>query len=268
MALTNLDLILPNLGSSPPVSPLGDIVSWSITEPTTPHNPHTHNGSTGTASVTAKATTDTFWTISEDATITVDGLEGSFEGTIDSTRIQPFNEHGDPSGATTFSVASVLNLLNAERTLPPVLNTPLSDVVTQYVAAVTPNLTVNWLATTNPTRTYGAWSGNVWTILKTLCAANKLEIALNGGMMIVRDLGAQTVRFDDPTHPGFDVENVSLSVTPGTGQFIEITYQDSTPINNEASYNYVSNPSVEVDATGFGVRTLSNGAIQGSRVSN
>lgn len=261
MALTNLNLNV--LGEN-----IKDIVAWSITEPSSPHNVHRSTGSTGTASVTTKATSDSFWTISEDATITVDGLQGSFEGTIDSTRIQPFNEHGDPSGATTFSVASVLNLLNAERTLPPVLNTPLSDVVTQYVAAVTPDLTVNWLATTNPTRTYGAWSGNVWTILKTLCAANKLEIALNGGVMIVRDLGAQTVRFDDPTHPGFDVENVSLSVTPGSGQFIEITYQDSTPINNEASYNYVSNPSVEVDATGFGVRTLSFGAIEGSRVSN
>ena len=118
---------------------------------------------------------------------------------------------------------------------------------------------MTWLATSDPIRTYGAWSGNVWNILKTLCAANRVEIALNGGQMIVRDLGTRVFRLDGPAQPGLDIENVAVSVSPGSGQFVEIIYRDARASDNQASYNYAENPSVEVNATGWDARTTAWG---------
>ena len=52
--------------------------------------------------------------------------------------MNPFAEHGEPGGPSHLGLASVLNLLNAERTLAPIIEEPLSAVFSQYVAAVTP----------------------------------------------------------------------------------------------------------------------------------
>jgi len=96
---------------------------------------------------------------------------------------------------------------------------------------------------------YPGWSGNLWEMLNQLSAANNVEISvLSGGSVVVRDTGTLSRQLTL-----VDAENVPrLAVTArGTGQYVDITWQQATQQANTEVYNARTtdnNASYQVDA--------------------
>lgn len=179
---------------------IGDIApGWRINETASPIDPASDGDGVGTISVTAVRNDNTPEVLLRPATLSHDTL-GAITGTID----------GADEGrvAVGLSIVPLGALLNAERTLPPVIGATLRSVFEQYVASVTNRITVNWLASSNPTRTYPGWTGNVLYMLNRLANANKVEIAHSGSLLTVRDFGSTTL----------DLSNVSGLVVRRTAR--------------------------------------------------
>lgn len=239
MAIENIELAMTGSGS------VGDILQgWTVTEGATPTNATDIGGGTGSVSMSARSKDSSVFVVDNDATITHKKL-GAIQGIVGN-----ITDGGSVSGMT---IAPTISLLSAERNMPPTGNQPLSTTISSYVAAVTDQLNVSYQATSDPNRVYGGWSGDVWSKLSELCAINKIEIAVSGNTLIVRDIGSTTLSINDSN-------SVSRTFsTQATGRSIDITCQNTTLVSTlgTAKYNYSQNPSVETNITGWTASNIS-----------
>jgi hypothetical protein len=246
VAGTDATLVMTGSGT------VGGIATWRVSESATPVDISDLSGGVGAVPLTAKANDDSKFIIRNNATFTHESL-GDIEGVVENVNVS--------SPQVSFTIAPTLSLLNVERVSPPTGSQPLSEIFATYVALVTDAITVDYQATTDPTRLYGGWSSNVWTAIKELCAANRVEAVPSGTTLVVRDLGSTEFTIDDS-----QTVDISLS-TDATGRAIDIVYQNYTLVSSTSLvYNYSQNPSVETNATGWAATKGTYGTITSGRV--
>lgn len=239
---------------------VGDVVSWSVTEPGTPHVITDSAGSTGVATITVKAQPGSYFLNEEQAQITVDAIAGTFSGTISVDSLSPFDDEA-VSGTTTLTLPADLNLLNSERRMDPIFEQDLQTVYATYIAAVTSDLDLVYNSTNNPVKSLPAWQGNVWTMLKALCAANRQEIVANGNQVLVRDIGTRVLDLTD-------YDGVTVRISLGTGKYVDGTHRGVKAVDNGLVWNYAENPSLETNGDGWGYDPGIFGSATSGRVSN
>lgn len=246
MAGSDVTLAMTGSGS------VGNVSTWRVSESATPVDISNLAGGVGGIPITAKSNDDSKFIVHNDATFSHEAL-GDIIGIVEGVTVSGI--------ATSFNVTPLLGLLNVERTSPPTGSQPLSEIFETYVALVTNLITVDYQATSDPTRLYGGWQGNVWTHLKELCAANRVEAVPSGSTLIVRNWGASEFVIDD--NQGVDI---SLS-TEAAGRSIDIVYQNYTLVSSTSLvYNYSQNPSLETNATDWAATKGTYGTITSGRV--
>lgn len=216
----------------------GDVVpGWSVTEAATTVNPNISSDGTGLIVASTKAHDDSDFLVDNNAVATHDDL-GTIEGLLGDVTV------GNTVG---LNIQPLLSLLNVERNMPPTGEQPLSEIFAAYVAAVTPQLSVSYQASSDPLRIYPGWSGSVWFHLNQLCAINKVEIASTGSTIVVRDIGSVTKTVDEK-------QGISRTFsTAATGRNVEVVCQNTVLIGSlpGSKYNYSANPSLETNTTGW-----------------
>lgn len=218
---------------------IGDIgVGWSVTEEATPVSPTDSSGGTGALDVGAHQNSDSRFVIDNNLTMTHPTL-GDFSGLI--------TDVGLDGSAVSFSAATYLSLLTVERTMATTGSQLLSQIIAGYVSAVTSQITVSYLATSDPLRTYPGWSGNVWLYLKALAVANRVELAISDNVLIVRDIGSTVYTITDSTPPRIRQNNNA------TGRSFDMVVVNPTliPTLGTSLYNYSQNPSLVTLVTGW-----------------
>jgi len=228
---------------------IGDVVSgWSVNSATTPANPNVIPETTGSVSFTATIKPDTVFIVDDEVSFVHEFL-GTVQGFVGDITI------------TDNSVSGFINkklaLLDVERNMPPTSELPLSEIIQAYVEEVTDQVTVSYIATTDPYAAFPGWSGSVWQRINELCALYSLEVSVSSGTLIIRDMGTQ--QFTIP-----DQSNVSRTInTRSAGLFIDVVYQQSELVSSDSTYkwNYSQNPSVETNSTNWATTNGAYGTI-------
>lgn len=161
---------------------------WRITETTSPIDPASDGDGVGIISLSALRTNQSSEILLRSGELAHDRL-GTISGTIDNA--------DEGRNVVSFDLVPLGALLNAERTVPPVIGQTLQSIVEGYVASITDRITVQWDASENPTRTYPGWTANVLYMLNRLAAVNRVELVHSNGLLIVRDLGSTVLDLSD-----------------------------------------------------------------------
>lgn len=219
---------------------VGDVqTGWTVTENSTSVNVADSGGGTGAVSLSTKAKADSKFVIDNNAVFEHPKL-GTITGTVTNTSVTDYG--------VGMAVAPMVSLLSVERTMPPTGSQPLSEIIAQYVGAVTDKVTVEYQATNNPTRVYIGWTGDVWYHLNQLAAINKVEIVVVGTALIVRDLGSAILSIDDKNSTSTSYN------TQGGGRNVQIVNHNAVlvPTLPGFKYNYSTNPGVETNTLNWG----------------
>jgi hypothetical protein len=231
---------------------IGDIATgWSIEEDATPVNPTDSSAGTGVISLNAKSTPTSKFIIDNQITVTHDDL-GDIDGVITNSSVQGVG--------VSFSVSTLLSLLVVTKVAPPIGPLNLSTIIQSYVALCSDQITVVYEASNDPIRIYGGWSGEVWYYLKQLAAINQIQFSFSDSNLIVTDLGSTIYELDDSTAVTFSTDRAS------TGRSINIVNQNTELATPTVITNYITNPSLETNATGWFFTTITYGAATVGRI--
>lgn len=98
----------------------------------------------------------------------------------------------------------------------------LSAVFQSYLDALNAGLTLDYQATEDPYIAAPGWSDSVWTKLNELCVAHNVEIGIDEGAIVVRDIGTGTLETEDFTP-------ISRSISAeGASRFVDVQYTNAT----------------------------------------
>lgn len=228
--------------------------AWTVEEDATPIAVDDTFGGVGQITLTGgqfngdPTRQDTRFIASKSATFTHDSVDeangqtalGSIQGTV--TGLQTKGQ------GASFGIVPLLGLLSGVTVNAlPTGQQNLSAIFAVYVALATPQITVNFTASSDPLRVYGAWSGDLWTMLKQLASVNRVELALIGAQLTVRDLGSTILALDDEQACA-----LNIPALPTCQQF-QMTIQNTTAVSSGSStvINYSQNPSLETNTTGW-----------------
>lgn len=106
----------------------------------------------------------------------------------------------------------------------------LSTAFTYYIRLCVPDAVIDFQAASDPDVIFPAWSGDVWSKLKELCAAYAVELAYVAGEYVVRDIGGTTLTIDNKTVPTITPSNVF------GGRQVNIVVQNSTVAEDALIY--------------------------------
>ena len=231
---------------------------WRISETASPLNPASDGDGVGVISLVAPKNDLSPEIILRSGQVSHDTL-GTISGTID--------QADEGRSAVSLDLVPLGVLLNAERTVPPVIDLTLRQVIETYVAAITDRITVQWQASSNPSRTYPGWTGNVLYMLNRLAMVNKVELIHRDGLLIVRDLGSVTLDVTDVE--GLVVKRSTRSSARKTRVTRTAAVGVPTPPQGRKT-NYTFDPNSEVVTTpsAWFARTLGGGSFVSTGRSN
>jgi hypothetical protein len=154
------------------------LADYSVTEDSTPLVAGDTSGGIGQLDLHIDADDTSIYLLGAEAELS-DALYGTARGVITSV--------SEVDGELSVTAPSALNGLAVTRTMPPFGNIPLSLVLREYFEACGVGRT-NLLVDPAVDRyvSYPGWTGDVWTQLKNICAAEKLEITIVDDVVHVR----------------------------------------------------------------------------------
>lgn len=152
---------------------------YTVTEDSTPVDPSDNTGGTGQFTVTFPEPAAAQQLYAKTASL-VDDNQGTLAGSV-------IGMNGS-DGILTITSSSRLNLLNADRYIPPFSGT-LGDWFEAALAlvGVTTEYIVDEEIASNPV-VYRGMSGNVWDNVKLVCIAQSVEIALVSNIIVIRPI--------------------------------------------------------------------------------
>lgn len=98
----------------------------------------------------------------------------------------------------------------------------LSELMQRYLDSLGAGLSLDYQATNDPYIAAPGWSDSVWTKLNELCVAHGVEIGIDDGTIVVRDIGVGTLNTEDATPIS---RNVSAE---GASRFVDVQYTNAT----------------------------------------
>lgn len=236
--------------STPVPGVAGDIGrGWSIQQFATSADVTSNESGTGSASVTLPANSKTRFLSGKEVTVTHG--QNSFTGHVDSiARLG--------SGGVGLGVSSLMSVTNVEVTAPPIGDTQASEVLRLYLGLVTDRLSIDWQSSTNPLMSIRGWRGNLWYNLREFASSLRMQLTIQGSTVIVRALD------ESPVLNIQDAKDVEYSIKgDDTARELDVWYDNPVyvPSVTTLARNLDTNPSVEVNSTGWGAGMVVGGGI-------
>ncbi len=202
---------------------LTNIETYSITEDATTIDPSNYNGGAGQITVQTQdnvaADMREFYTAAltlEDTTL------GQVQGTV--------RGMASTSGALTLTADSIVGLLNVDKLVEPQTGT-LGQAFTYYLGLVdlAGSLSVDSAIASRQVY-YRGWDGNVWDNIKRILTAERIELTLVDGRIVVRPLRTQEIRTDYFTQSGWELNSQQVA------NKVRVHYYSNTLLNQGEVY--------------------------------
>ena len=189
-----------------------DAHDYTVTEDSTPVDPSDNSGGTGQFTVTIPEPTASQQMYAQTATL-VDTSQGTITGSVIGLNAS--------NGILTVTAGSRLDLLNADRSIPPYTGTlgGWFEMVLDLVS-VTSDFIVDD-AITSRTVVYRASVGNVWDAVKLVCIAQSVELALVSNIIVIRPMRLRSAFTRRDMSQGWSLAGADLART------VEIAYYDN-----------------------------------------
>lgn len=222
-----------------------DQIGWNVTETVTPPAMGMQSSGQGAVNFEQPYEPDLEFVYESTATVEHERL-GSVAGRLGGGS---FSGEDGLELPTQFTMTSILGGLSVQRQSGPVINGSLEDVYTQYIRLVyASGVEVDYQATDANLYNYAGWEGNVWEHLCQLGAATGTELLVQGGTVVIRDIGVNLVNFKNiiPT-PSYDINQENA------GRTVDYVIKNAEAVQSSLDfiYNYVLNPTVETNANGW-----------------
>lgn len=129
----------------------------------------------------------------------------------------PVSLEGDLISITGGTNSPTVRFYSADSPTPK-----LSRLFQNYLDSLDAGLTLDYRATNDPYIAAPGWSDSVWTKLNELCVAYGVEIGIDDGTIVIRDIGVGTLDTEDVTP-------VSRSISgEGASRFVDVQYTNAT----------------------------------------
>lgn len=202
-----------------------NVSEYTVTENATPIDPSDSRGGVGTISVKLVEDPNQSLLLLNDTVVLDDSLRGTVGGVV--------TDVGGNGAVLDLTADSRLSLLLAPREAAAQYGT-LGQAFVYYLGLVglTANVFVDPSITARPVL-YPGWTGPVWTMLKQMCAAEQVEIALVSNNVVLRPIRERVLQTNKSTTPP------SWGATQGElAQTIEVVYYDTEYLINGLAYPY------------------------------
>lgn len=202
---------------------LSNIENYSISEDATTIDPSNYRGGAGQITIQTQdnVTSDIreFYTAAltlEDTTL------GQVQGTI--------RGMSNSSGSLTFTADSIVGLLNVDKLVEPQTGT-LSQAFSYYLGLVDLAGSLNIDSSLALRQVYyRGWDGNMWDNIKRILTAERIELTLVDGRIVVRPLRTQMVRTDFFTQNGWELNSQQVA------EKVRVHYYSNALVNQGEVY--------------------------------
>jgi hypothetical protein len=200
-----------------------NIENYSIVEDATTIDPSNYNG--GAGQVTVQTQDIVASNIREFYTAALT-LEDTTLGQVQAT----VRGMSNSNGSLTLTADSIVGLLNVDKTVQPQTST-LGQALSYYLGLVdlAGSLSVDSSITARPV-VYPGWDGNLWDNIKRILLAERIELTLVDGLIVVRPLRTQEIRTDYFTQSGWDMNSQQVA------NKVRLHYYSNTLINQGEVY--------------------------------
>lgn len=202
------------------------ITSYNVTEDSTPLDPADSSGGTGTITFGAKEDP------AHDGSILLLNDIINLSDTGSGTTTGKVNGVSASNGVAMVTADGRLNLLNSAGDIPAVDGT-LDEAVHEILglAGITTGIFVDASLQGIPVKSRGG-NKNYWFMLKEMCSALQVEIALVSNNVVVRPPRERTAFMGKITSESHSVKNIELA------QFVEVAYYNYTQVSSSMVYPY------------------------------
>lgn len=202
------------------------ITSYTVTEDSTPLDPADSSGGTGTITFGAKEDP------AYDGSVLLLNDTINLSDTGSGTTTGRVNGVSASNGIATITADGRLNLLNSTGDIPPIDGT-LDEAVRQILAlaGITTGIFVDVSLRSIPVKARGG-NKNYWFMLKEMCSALQIEVALVSDNIVVRPPRERTAFMGKIKSESHSVKNVDLA------QSVEVAYYNYVEVSNGMVYPY------------------------------
>lgn len=179
-----------------------NIGGYSVTEESTPLDASDSSGATGSIQFEAVANSDTILLLNDGVELE-DGFKGKTIGTINAVSVK--------DGFASITADSRLRMFVADKQTMPYVGT-LGGALTYYfgLAGVTSGFNIDTGISSRQV-VLPAWTGDLWTFLKMVCAVQRIEISLVSNLIVVRPIHSRKISTRRNGSESFSVENSELA---------------------------------------------------------